>query len=199
MKNLFLVVTITFLFSEQLQYKVVEASKWNDVWGTLTNQDINFKYDKDEDIVYMYVYDIMYTSTHLLDKKSRETLSSIIDKYFEWNEKAISKEVEIKKNIEIDLDVRGVFKLGDEWYWSSKIPSSSIQGKFFSQNVKRHQLLLIFGKIQASSNEYMDHKPETLYLDFEEAVELKKALSQDLIDEVILKIEKQKAIENEFN
>ena len=55
-----------------------------------------------------------------------------------------------------------------------------------------------FGKIQASSNQFIDHTPETLYLDYEEAVELKKALSQDLIDETILEIEKQKAIEDDF-
>ena len=137
-------------------------------------------------------------TAHLLNKEHRKILISIVDKYLEWNEKAISKEVTLEKIIEIDLVVRGVYKSLDEWYWSCNKPSSLIIPSFLSQNTKRHQLILSFGKIQSCSNEYMDHKPDQLYIDYEEALIIKQLLTQESIDKTIQEYEKQKSIEDDF-
>ena len=75
---------------------------------------------------------------------------------------------------------------------------NSIKASFFSQNTERHQLVLSFGKIQSCSNEYIDHKPDQLYIDYEEALIIKQLLTQDSIDKSIQEFEKQKSIEDDF-
>ena len=55
-----------------------------------------------------------------------------------------------------------------------------------------------FEKI-TSSNEYIDHKPEAIYLTYENVLELKKIISENEISQVIMKINKQKSIEDDFN
>ena len=199
MRKLLPIYLILFscVFSEQINHGSVKVNRFNDVWKQFTDVENNFKYDQSEDLIYMYTYN--YTTTaHLLNKEHREILISIVDKYLEWNEKAISKEVTLEKNIEIDLVVRGVFKAGSDWHWSCERPSNSIIAKFFSQNTERHQLVLSFGKIQSCSNEYIDHKPDQLYIDYEEALIIKQLLTQDSIDKTIQEFEKQKSIEDDF-
>lgn len=199
MKNIFIVslLFLSFMFSEQVEHGSVEVKRWNDIWETMGDIELNFKYDKSEDKIYMYTYGYS-TVAHLLNKEDRGILISIVDKYIEWNEKAISKEVTLNKRIEIDLVVRGVFKSLDDWHWSCKKPSNSIVAKFFSQNTKRHQLLLSFGEIQSCSNDYMDHKPDQLYIDYEEALIIKQLLTQGSLDKTIQEFEKQKSIEDDF-
>jgi len=200
MRKLILVPLFFFttLCSEQINHGTFKGKRFNDVWKQFTDVQCNFKYNNSEDMLYMYIYG--YTTTaHLLDKEQRAILTSIVNKYFEWNEKAISKEVEIEKTIDIELVVRGVFNLGDEWHWSCKKPSNSIVAKFFSQNTKRHQLVLSFEKIKSCSNSYIDYKPDQLYFDYEEVLIISKLLLQEALDETMKEFEKQESIEDDFN
>ena len=88
------------------------------------------------------------------------------------------------------------FTYGDEWFWDR---SALIVGTFFSRNSQTHELVLQFEKITSRSNEYIDHKPEALYLTYKDVLELKKIISENEISQVIMKINKQKAIEDDFN
>ena len=199
MKKIFIVslLFLSFMFSEQIQLGLVNVNLYNEMLKNFRDVEIKFKYDQSTDQILMYTYDFR-TTVHILNKEDREIFISMFDKYIEWNEKAISKEVTLEKTIEIDLVVRGVFKSVDDWHWSCERPSNSIVAGFFSQNTKRHQLVLSFGKIQSCSNKYIDHKPDQLYVDYEEALIIKQLLTQDSLDKAIQEFEKQKSIEDDF-
>lgn len=64
--------------------------------------------------------------------------------------------------------------------------------------MERHQLTMSFGKIMDSSNEYLSHKPETLYFEYNNVVQFKKAISKEGIEKALAKKKKQESIEDEF-
>ena len=199
--NKMLMILVVLFFSNTLQaeqeaYQKVTGYHYNDVWKSMSDFNFDLRYDSSEDKVYIYIPEFVHTVAYELDKEDRQQLIVILDKYFEWQKKAIEMEVELEKNID-DIELKGYFKLGDDWHSSCK-KSCLIRLSFFSQNITRHQLVFSFGKINACYNEYSDHKPDQVYMDYDDAVILKGALTQEKLQAVVKEIEKKKSIEDAF-
>jgi hypothetical protein len=194
--KLFFIISLNLLFADQEAYQKVTGYHYNDVWKSMNDFSLDIRYDIGEDKVYIYIPEFIHTVAYELDKEDRQKLITILEKYFEWQNKAIEMEVELEKNID-DVVLKGYFKLGDDWRSSCK-KSCLIRLSFFSQNTTRHQLVFSFGKINACYNEYSDHKPDQVYMDYNDAIILKSALTQEKLQSVINEVEKKKSIEDAF-
>jgi|TARA_B100001971_G_C18050446_1_gene462559 hypothetical protein len=186
----------TILFADQELYQKVTGYHFNDVWKSMSDFNLDLRYDIDEDKVYIYIPEFIYTVAYELDKEDRQKFISVLEKYFEWQQKAIEMEVKLEKNID-DVELKGYFKLNDDWQ-SSCYKSCLIRFSFLSQNTTRHQLVFSFGKINACYNEYSDHKPDQVYMEYDDAVILKDALTEEKLQTVIIEVEKKKSIEDAF-
>jgi len=193
---LFFVVISTFAFSEQEAYQKVVGYHFNDVWKSMSDFNFDLRYDIGDDKVYIYIPEYIQTVAYELDKDDRKKLIDIIDKYFEWHQKAIEMEVELEKNID-DVELKGYYKLGDDWHYSCK-KSCLVRSSFFSQNTTNHQLVFSFGKIQSCYKEYSDHKPDQIYMNYDDVFILKSALTEEKLQAVIKEVEKKKSIEDAF-
>lgn len=186
------------LFAGQERYLIVKGNYYNDVWKTLGERNLDLRYDIKEDKVSIYFKEFITTVAYELDKLDRGIFTALIDKYIEWRNKAIEMEVKLEKTIG-DFRLRGYFKLGDDWH--SSFPSSwkpcLVTASFLSQNKERHQFVLSFGKIR-TRNEYINHKPETLYFDYDDVLILREGLTVEKLMEVKKEVEKKKAIEDAF-
>ena len=203
MKKIIFIIISLFLFisnftlAEQESYQEITAYHYNDVWKRMSDFQMDIRYDIGEDKIFIYIPEFLQTVAYELDKEDRQKLIAIIDKYFEWRQKAIEMEVKLEKSIE-DIDLMGYYKFGDDWS-SSCNKSCIVQTSFFSQNTTRHQLVFTFGKIQACYNQYSDHKPDQVYMDNDDVIILKEALTEERLQSVIKEVEKKKQIENAFN
>ena len=186
----------TILFADQELYQKVTGYHFNDVWKSMSDFNLDLRYDIDEDKVYIYIPEFIYTVAYELDKEDRQKFISVLEKYLEWQQKAIEMEVKLEKNID-DVELKGYFKLNDDWQ-SSCYKSCLIRFSFLSQNTTRHQLVFSFGKINACYNEYSDHKPDQVYMEYDDAVILKDALTEEKLQTVIIEVEKKKSIEDAF-
>jgi len=128
-----------------------------------------------------------------LTKSEIIKFADMIDKYFEWNKIAIDNNVTNNKSIG-DLSIRLSMDLGDKWEdWDT-----SMNVYFFSQNNKRHQLLLRFQTLEYADG-WVKYKHNTNYFDLEDVTLLKKLLQPDYAHKVVEEsIEKEKATDDLF-
>jgi len=130
--------------------------------------------------------------------EERLKLKKAIDKYFEWEKKAKSKGVELKKNI-TNLTAKGAWSFGDEWSFSD-FAKDAISVGFSSKSKKRHQLTLSFGKLVSRDNKYNTLRPDTLYIDYAEVKDLRHALTDKALKAAMALAKKEKeAIDADFN
>lgn len=121
---------------------------------------------------------------------SREKFLSMIKKYKEWNKKATSKGIKLDKAIG-SLEVEAFWKV-QEWY-SDKTTNITIS--FFSQSKDKHQLVIFFPEFKQG---YNTHKPEALYLWWNDITQLEKAFSDKAYESYMEKARKQIEIDKEF-
>ena len=105
---IFLLIGLIFT-QEQTSYGKVGYKYYNDLMGQFFTEKLNFNYSLENDTSYMYYGEVLTNSAYLFTKKEREILNDIIDKYIEWRQKAIEKEVTLEKKIEIDLRSEAAF------------------------------------------------------------------------------------------
>ena len=196
-KIIYLLVLISsIVFAGQDQYQLVTAHHYNDVWKSLRSFNLDLRYDIGDDMVYIYIQEFVQTVAFKIDKKDRQIMIARLDKYLEWQQKAIEMEVELEKNIG-DIYLKGYYELGDDWHNSCK-KSCMIRFIFKSQNTKWHQVVFSFGKIQDCNNEYSTHTPEQIYMEYKDVLILKEALTEERLKAVIKEIKKKNLIEDVF-
>lgn len=193
------ILIITFLFgiSSAKEYTVrkgLKASTWNEFMKGLTETDLRLNYDDESGHFLLYVDSPVFPIAIELKDDIRETLLGYIKKYKEWNSKASSKGIELEKVIG-KISAKVYFRYGDEWFIDYY---TTIQVKFFSQNPQRHQLIIGFGKLTSSSNQYISRTPDTLYLWWRNAIALENAIGNQAKAKYIKEIEKKKNIQDEF-
>lgn len=128
--------------------------------------------------------------------EERMKILEIINKFKDWHKKALKEKVKIDKNInniDYDLSWRSIY--GDDWYHSKK---DKMYFGFFSQSTKHHQLTIQFSKGHDINNSYIDNRPETLYLEYEQVLFLENFLSDDYINKQIEIAKKEKEKEDMF-
>lgn len=191
------VVFVASVIGRPFKYFEINAYHWNSVFERFNEFQINFQYDEESDKVYIFIPEFIALVSYELDSIDRKAILETIDKYIEWEKKAIEMEVEIEKRID-SIYFKGWFRIGDNWEYSYR-KSCGIEFSFFSQSLSRHQLVLSFESIVSSKNRYITHKPEQVYLEFNNVIGLRNALSKKIIKEAIKEEIKQKKIEDAFN
>ena len=122
--------------------------------------------------------------------------TATLNKYLVWNARAIKKQVTLDKLIAAP-------KILFSWTSARKViyPSPNpVETKFhfFSQNERRHQLVLSFPRMVNQENVFDVKKPDTLYLDKDQVELFISYLSEKHVKKVISEWEKQKKIEEDF-
>jgi len=201
MKNIILMILLLISsqhsYADQKTYKSdLKYKYYNSVWKTQTNKGIFLKYDESNKHMYMYIEGTLTLSAIELDRNNMDEIIQAIEKYNAWNKKASKKGVTLEKEITKIKPVGYFNQSGETWYFGSG-QEFSIQ--FFSQNKKTHQLVLMFPNVTSRSNQFIKHKINTMYFTYKQANVLKNALADEAIKNYLIKHDKQKAIESEFN
>ena len=170
---------------------------YNDVWKRQYDMATRIDYDQEKDAFDFYIKENLYLTGFTLSRKEADSLIALIDKYKEWNLKASKKGVTLEKEIG-KFESEGTFwKIGNgDWSFGYGVNITAI---FFSQSEKIHQLVISFPKFKSKYNEYLSHKPETIYFGFKEAMKLREALTEESVQSFLKKAKKQAEIDAEFN
>tara|TARA_B110000967_G_scaffold128503_1_gene131273 strand:+ start:624 stop:1232 length:609 start_codon:yes stop_codon:yes gene_type:complete len=190
---------IPFLTYSQNQINILDTKgyNFNDILGQMVDCNISVKYDQKNKETYIYIANVITTTGYTLSAENVDSMNVMFDKYFKWEEKAIKMSVKLEKTIK-DLSLKGWFKYGNGDWSNSCVNNCLFRGLFFSQSESNHQLVFQFGKITHCGNEYLNHKPEGVYLSKEMVSELRKAFSSDFINNTLEKEKSKKSIEDEF-
>ena len=181
MKNLLLAFTLlvslpTFA-QEEIVLGVVSANEWNDVFDNFNSKSFAVKYNPTKSKYYIKVDDWMNKAWIHFSPKEIESMRSVLSKFKEWNEIAISNSTEIEKEIPGGRYQCNVsWNAADSWYFSSGY--MDVRFKIFSQSTKRHQLIMYSSKVSSTENEYIDFKMPTLYLDLSDVLEFEDVISE---------------------
>ena len=137
----------------------------------------------------------MGTIAFEVDDSFISEMTNIIQKYKDWNKKASTKGIKLDKEIARLKTKKAFWKWGDDWHSSRPI---YVTFQFFSQSTQKHQLVLLFSKMQSPYNQYSDHQAETLYFDYSEALKLIRVFSKQRFEKFKKELERKKNIEDEF-
>ncbi len=190
-------IVTAFLYSEQFKYRMdINAFHYNDILKQMLKAETQLNYDDEYNEFMFYFSDGLIKNVIIIDENETKKILTAIDKYEDWNKKAIKKAVTLEKNIaKIELGVNS-WRIGNtEWVKSDAITLSIT---FLSQNKNRHQLLFSFSKAQAMANDYLTNRPCSLYFDTKDIEKLKESLSSEAVKKFLIKMKKQKKIEEEF-
>lgn len=170
---------------------------YNDVWKQQYDMAMRIDYDEQKKSFDFYIQENLYLTGFTLTRDQADSLITLIDKYKEWNLKASKKGVTIEKEIGKFESSNTFWKIGNgDWSFGY---GTDLSATFFSQTPKIHQLVVFFPKFKSKYNEYLTHKPETIYFSFEQAMKLRKALTKKSVQIFLEKAKKQAEIESEFN
>ncbi len=142
----------------------------------------------------------------------RARLIAAIDKYFKWEKKATAKGVLIEKTI-AKVAPRVVWGFGSGLYFSDANSNYSdirtirhrkevLSVGFFSRSKTKHELTLLCEEVSGLYSVYntIEHKPETIYLDYDQVKALRANITDEAIRAALAKIKKEKeAIDADFN
>jgi hypothetical protein len=180
---------------EHLYCNTIKPKQYNEVWKQQFDSEFLVRYDDRDREFLFYSNEAIAVFGFCLNSTQVDSLVSIIEKYKEWNIKASKKEVKLDKEI-AKLPTKYTFcKMGDDW---SVGPSIDISVYFFSQTPKVHQLVFLFPKFTSRTNEYDTHKGETLYFNWDNALAMIEIFSDKYFGNFMINLEKQKAIDEEF-
>lgn len=193
--SLILILPFKVFCKERLYDESIKPKQYVDILKTQTVSGFCINYDDSDGKFRFWSLETMGPIVFDADLVFIDSMIKIIEKYKEWNIKASAKGIKIDKTISKLWTGKAYWKWGDEWHFSAPI---EITFWFLSLTEQKHQLVLAFSKMQSKYNEYLDHRPETLYFDYGEAMKLKNAFSKDKFELFIKKIKKDKMIEDEF-
>lgn len=187
---------------KERMYKEFTPKIYNDISKRLMEIDGWITYASETDETNIYFKDYFTTVSYKLKSEQRKQLLEVIDKYETWNAMAIKDKITLHKEIgKVPLII--FFTFGDSLYQArgailSLTNKNPITFSFFSQDSNRHLLAISSFKLESIDNEYITHKPETLYLDYDDVCFLKNALMEETIKEFLKEVSEQEIIEKEF-
>ncbi len=184
-------------FADEIKIGRLNAVVYNDMWKKFQRIDLEIRYNTSL-AFYMFQFNPWSTETSIivLMKAQRQALLNAINKFEKWQKLAILKQVTLEKNLATLPGVSiGWFSDGD--FHGEK--NVAISADFLSQNKNDHVLVLKFPKVTSRSNEFLDHKPETLYFFAKQLAAFKKTLFDSYIDQAITTNKvKKKSVDADF-
>ncbi len=199
--------TSLFLFAQEGPHTLFmgEAYEWNDAFEDLYKAEVGILYIPDVSVFYLARDNWLGLEFIKLDRSGMNMLISVLDKYLEWEKIAVENETTITKDIPIGPVRTAVgWEYGDDWYFSSgwDTPSNGpleLEATFFSQNNTNHQLVLSTNKVESLTNKYIDYEMETLYFSKSQVLALKEGISEEAIEDLLLKIKEEEKESDLFN
>jgi hypothetical protein len=183
------------VLAKEIKIGDITAKRYNDVLKQFFSTELSVRYDVETKDVLIYIDDIICTPVIVLSAEKRLNFIQGLNKYFEWNDKAVKKGIKIEKEI-AHFETSFYFKYGDEW--DKSMDDVPIILTFFSRSAENHELVIEIGKITSSSNEFITCSPSQQYFEAKQVKALKKCLLETTIDKKIAENEKEKSIEDEF-
>jgi len=201
----FLFFNISVFASGTEDLGTVQAKQHNSVLKRILPTKIGFYFFGDDikgkkkiEKIRMSIQGTIYYTTFTFTDAQRKLVLKHIAKYKEWNKKAISKEVKIEKNIGKIEGVAASFVIGKgDNHYSGK--SNSLSFTFFSRSKKQHELVIDFSKLKKTSNRFITYMPNTLYLTWENVIQLEETISEAKIERGIASFHRKKAVAADFN
>jgi hypothetical protein len=196
----------------QSKLYVKEENRWANMnqftLGTITGHIYNKVYNKQfprkvqiscqpkHNLITIYFEDYLNLVRIEIMNKDRLLLIDYIDKYLSWHKQAIKNKEKLQKNIG-EFEYYLSWYIVDTWHYESTFVKGSIGTlTFFSQNIKKHQLVFSFSKSYDKHNKYITKKPETLYFNYNDIIKLRRTLELFNIQD---KIKKQMIENNKKN
>jgi len=162
----------------------------------MSNCNLEFKYNLKKDVVYLMLAEDSVYVGYLFDAEARDSLSNMLDKYLDWQTKAVDMDTEVDKEInKIHLAAYFNYKNSKEIYTNGY---ALLKTYFLSQDIDWHQLILKFGTIEDRHDRFMSHKPKNIYLEKSQVIEFKKAFNTNYLEDFKQSIKKKKNIRKLF-
>ncbi|TGL58704.1 hypothetical protein [Leptospira sarikeiensis] len=170
--------------------------RYVDILKKFNKETAYILYDINKQAIAIAFEDFIYVNRIFFSDVNRKDFLKIIEKYLDWE--LIAKKN--KETLEKDIGEVGFYCL-----WSQKNGDSHLSSEqkmkisFLSQNKDYHQLVLMFPTVSSERNDYISHKPETIYLDKSNVLALKSIFDDASIGKVLQKIiQTQKAEEEKY-
>jgi len=160
---------------------------YDDVWKKFKMDVYYFIYKDGE--VYLQVYDSRDKCRIKLKEEDLEKLKKNVDKYFEWEKIALEKEVMLEKELPDSMIKTDVVWTKGEYVYTAE--EFELHFKFFSQNPKRHQLVIFSNRVYSKENLFIDFSSKKMYLEDSQVYFLGDNLKKENIKERISEIEKE--------
>lgn len=177
--NLLVLITLS-VNAEEIPYFKFRANMI-DYHRGLFQLPIQFTYRPREDIANLYYQSGYFRVALLFTREDRDALLRYIDKYEEWNKKAIEKKMAFVKRIGL-LNLKIYFKYADSWYEGNH---TYTKADFYSFSTTRHLFILQFFKVTTFRNFNLRFRPDLLYFNYDDAQILKQAMNQNFIDKKV--------------
>jgi hypothetical protein len=191
---LFFILLFVFSHSTEVDLGRLYFYEHNSIIDTTLRESVFVVYETEDNDIYLIKDDIEGRVIVLISDIS--IVLSNINKYIEWNSKAISKNVSLEKTISF-INLQIVFSFGEEYHASKEVNRAEF--KFLSQSNKRHFLCIIFPNVISKKNRFLSKKVETMYFDINQAITFKKMLSSHKIKLMIDAHNKKNKIAEGFN
>ena len=197
-------MVVTFALSPSLNAKVTEidldsfkTQVYNDVIKDMNDVEMRITYTLEDKSIAIYTDDGIGHSVINLTQGQRDKLNSMLSKFREWGKLASAKNVTLDKKIGSLQSGHCFYNEGDDFISGNSI---SIETKFMTvTNPERaYYLILNFGTITDSNNEYRTHRPSSQYLDVAGVDRLSAAISQTRISSALMKYKMDKSVSDQF-
>ena len=191
---LFFFMLTTYAQEEHLFH--LTGSIYDTSTQNMSNCNLEFKYNLKKDVVYLVLSEDSVYVGYLFDAEARDSLSNMLNKYLDWQTKAVDMDAELDKEIN-KIHLAAYFN-----YKNSKIIYTNgyalLKTYFLSQDIGWYQLVLKLGRIEDRHNRFISHKPKNIYLDKAQVIELKKAFDSNYLETFKQNIKKQRSIRKLF-
>ncbi len=159
---------------------------------------IKFTYVEENYLVNIYYQSGRVLIALLLNKENQEKLLEYINKYEEWQKKAVEKKITLKRKMgTIESEI--FIKYGEFWHEGSPVIEKIY---FFSLDKNTHQFLIQPIRTVAKYYQLFSVEPDILYFNYQDTLTLKKALQKEFIQSQVKKrmeeLKSIEALEDEF-
>lgn len=194
-------LTISTAVADEYLLFTESCGTFNEYTSGLNEAELKIKYDTSLENIYILQYGKLPLERmdFILSGENLADLRSACEKYFEWEELARTKGVELKKQLPIKTTVLAGWLnySGDTLGGAGELCFG-----FISQSPTNHQFVIYSTKVKdiiSSAYSTASRELEPLYFDKEDVQQLYNDISEESLKAAVEKVKDQQEIENMFN
>lgn len=200
MKHFSIILIILFIyvlcaFGSEHVLETHPVGSFNPILETIVEGEIEFRYITDGEMAGTWLeFQTSRGKIYIsIVPKSEDTLKYFLNKYLEWNTKAINKSVKITKEI-------GDYKQSCMFINNldkAAFSSAHLRFKFVSSSVSKHVLMIIIDKMESAINQYVTMSKTSYILD--DIIVQDVLTTINSLEKLRKEADRQDNIANEFN